>query len=261
MMKRTFVFGVIVSITLVCVGSIWAAPLATRNYTIAGEDVTQTLYGGDAYFYGFNQIPTTNPPTDLDFNGAIDFHPLHQPDYDLVNGMATDISTGGAEHLMRTDFARSLWRANFMDAYFTVEAKVNIMDTGDEGSDGVFGLYEGNNLGHVDIRIGRTGILNKVDGTLLRDGIDNTGWHTWRVAVDSDGAWIMRDGVLLNSTALALGSTWNRTFAGDYSHTLSGDWQMEYYVLDKSGAYIPEPLSLTLLGLGAMALLRRRRNS
>lgn len=223
-----------------------AAPTNQRDMAAAGEDITQTINSGETYFYGFNQTPTTNPPTDLDGNGAIDFHPSDEPDYDFANGLATSIGKNGASALMRTDFTNSLWRAHFnqTDTEWTVEAKINITGEGIEGSGGTFGIFHGGPDYGFDLRIGKTGFPNVES---LPD-LDNTGWHTYRFARVYNGPgdfefWVWRDGALLNTELItaSTSTTRSRSFAGDYSGSIGGDWEMEYLSMDPTGAYAPGP--------------------
>ena len=57
--------------------------------------------------------------------------------------------------------------------------------------------------------------------------------------------WIWKDGVLIDDggngfdvTAQTVGTT-GYSFIGDYSGSLSGDWELDYLVLDPTGAYSP----------------------
>ena len=260
MMKKVLTMMLVAAITI---SAAQATPTSFKDLA-TGDGTTAVINGGTTYFYGFEVNPT-DVGVDLDGVAASvgDFHPLKQPDYDLENGLATDIEGEGAEHLMRTDFGNSLWRAQFLDAAsWTIEARVNITGGGTEGSEGVFGMYAANNSGSFDFRIGTTFVRNDIGDENFVTDMDNTGWHTWRVVKEAEvGFWFYRDGELLNSEALAAGGNSNKTFAGDYSSTLSGDWEMDYYALDGTGAFapVPEPITMALLGLGGLLGLRRRK--
>ena len=242
-----------------------ADALAGRDYSGFDEDTTAVVYGAGgtadaAYFYGFEVNPTT---TNVNLDGVSssvgDFHPLNAPTFDLANGIAHNAGAAGGEALMRTDFTGSLWREQFQSIEYTIEAKVNLLGTGTEGAEGVFGLFSGNDLGRVDIRIGTTFVRDDIAGVNLASGIDNTGWHVWRVSMASGGFYLYRDGVQIGDP-ISPGSIWNRSFAGDYSSTLSGDWEMEYYVLDTEPTLgVPEPSAFALIGLGGLVMALRRR--
>ena len=254
-MKRLLILMLAVAL----VASANAAVLG-RDYSGFDEDTTAVVYGTGgtadaAYYYGFEVAPTT---TAVDLDGVAtsvgDFHPLNAPTFDLANGLATDIGTGGAENLLRTDFGGSLWREQFLaDDSYLFEAKINLLGTGDEGSRGVMGLWGGNDHGTMQVEIGATTVM--VGGsTLIETGMDNTGWHVWRAALANGAVYVYRDGVQVGNAIAVNAATNDRTFAGDYSSGLGGDWEMEYYVVDT----IPEPATMLLLGLGGL-LLRRRR--
>ena len=248
------------------VGAGASAALVYRDFSDIHEDTTGAIFGGTAYYYGFNVNPTSSAVNLDGVSGGAsgDFSTLNPPDFDLTQGLATNIDGKGAEHLLNTAFTNSIWKAQFTDAEYVIEAKVNILanSSAAEGANGVFALHQQNPIGGRAIFMIGKNIIKQgstVTPIVMATEMDNTGWHVWTVVRNADGFWLLRDGIQINAAAIAPTPTTSghSTFAGDYDGTLSGDWQMEYYVLDT----IPEPATMSLLGLGALSLLRRKRKA
>ena len=236
------------------------SPDLLRDYSAFDEDTTAVVYGtagtqGAAYYYGF-EVEPTSPSVNLDgvSGGSVgDFHTLNDPAFDTVNGLAS--GTGAGEALLRTDFNGSLWRSQFLSLdKYVIEVKLNILGDGPDTTD-VIGLFGRNSIGGHDLRIGENHI--KYGGATIDSTFDNTGWHTWRLAVDGSDVYVFRDGTQVGGTQSLLNFTWDRNFIGDFSGSgFQGGWQMEYVVMDT----IPEPATIGMVAAfgGAILFIRRK---
>ncbi|NWK56800.1 PEP-CTERM sorting domain-containing protein [Verrucomicrobiaceae bacterium N1E253] len=273
-MKITYTFAALVA-SIVAAN---AALTSTKDYTGSGLDFTGVVNGG--YVWGMEINPINNQANvDVDGNGTKDFHESGTTNVDPTKVKAATQSDG---YLLRWDYGDSPSRAASLEssnASWTLEFGLNMLNTGTEGSRGVFGIAP--EFGVNDTTGGRLQLELERTGMHFQGGIDastiftpeamtasNLGFHTWRIAYDgtAEELFFYRDGVLMNAGGSGIAASTDlgnpsSTFFGDYSSGLSGDFELDYMVLDASGAFapVPEPSSAALLGLGGLALILRRR--
>ena len=200
--------------------------------------INKTLASGRLeYSYGMSVQPSTQ---DHDGTGGNDIHPLEEMP---VNGGGFGVQTNRVgKHMYRTDFNGSIWRSQFFSSRdYTIDFRVNITTNSIEGNQATFALAarrSGSGLtDNLELKVKRTGFYTSGIGF----GEDNTGWHTYRVACSESGFQVWRDGLPINGTLKALGSTTkDDTLLGDYDDVnLGGEYYIDYYRLDSTGAYAP----------------------
>ena len=219
-------------------------PGTIKDMIVVDEDTT-TSDSVSTFFYGFEVEPWL---ADIDGNGTADYF-FNAGVPTITTGTGILSQTGDTNSILRTDFGGSIWRNNMLQTLgFTFEAKVNLLGTGGEGSNGVIGFNIENQFNEINVDIGLSHIrlqnaLGSVDYAV---GVDNTGWHTYRAAwVSGEGWYIWRDGILVDEVAFGkmpdsrIHGWDNESFFGDFSGTLVGDWEMEYVSLDNGGAFAP----------------------
>ncbi|MFT5239926.1 MAG: hypothetical protein ACI9X0_000894, partial [Kiritimatiellia bacterium] len=242
-------------LVLICGASLSGqAEPAPRLYTWSGLDWTGMDANG-ALIWGMDRNPINNlAQVDADENGTKDFHETATTNVDPSDGLASN--TDGL--LFRWDYIGSPARAAGLDAgnkSYTLELDLDVKATGAEGGNGVFGVLLGftdsDDRGRLALSIHRTG-LSFVGGIVASNVLStaalaqsNIGKHTWRIAYEASETnfWFYRDGVLLNKGGTGVSGTNNlgpaavTAFIGDYSASIGGDWELDYMVLDPTGAF------------------------
>jgi hypothetical protein len=133
----------------------------------------------------------------------------------------------------------------------------------DPNTDTVVFAQDGNSYGYPDGYVGGVWLR----GAKPHYEASATGWYVleWDLYDDGTGALYCDSGVYdpsgtyHNLTTWGIGNTSNRAgHAQQWTCSIHG---MDYLIVDDSQVFgvIPEPASLALLGLGGLALLRRRR--
>ncbi|QQL44943.1 PEP-CTERM sorting domain-containing protein [Sulfuriroseicoccus oceanibius] len=257
----------------------WKSLVVAMVATSAGADAAITAIADSSTFdykYEMDVDPTTQ---NLDGLGAEDWFNGTSGGFTspAVSGGFAFSNQATSATLLRGDFnaggAGSMWRelvSGGAASTWTMEVRFAKV-SGTQGSNGWFGIATANlsesNSSAVyvlDDRIRLNGGADYLVGTDF-----STGFHTVRVAHDAvDNAyyyWV--NDVLLNtdlSTPIAGtngGSFDNNTFIGDFSGSLSGEWQIDYVRVDTEAlAAVPEPSAAVLLGLGGLAMILRRRS-
>lgn len=254
--------------------------LAALIATSIGAQAAITLTG-DSSTFDYKYEMSVNPATqDLDVNGAVDWFPTAASGSivpTVSGGFAnSNQTTNPKQNLFRGDFAfdgnASIWRevvSAGAAADWTLEIKFSKV-SGTQGANGWFGIATANSgesnssaLTVLDDRIRLTGGADYMVGTDFTAGA-----QTIRIAHDAGDNqyyyWI--NDVLLNadlSTPIAgtNGSVFdNNIFIGNYTGSLAGEWQIDYLRIDNDAiGVVPESSAIVLLGLGGLALIRRRR--
>ena len=196
----------------------------------------QLEYSYDLLDYPGNQ--------DLDGNGTDDFRDdIQMPVNDKGFGVMTSV---GDNKIYRTDASGSIWRENFLDTEeYTVDFAVNISTNAGEGSESTFGLWAVRSPMNDGIRFQpkQTGFYT--DG--VGSGEDNTGWHTYRITRSVHGFQAWRDNqpitaeMLSLTSSLGYSSLTNLSWIGDWGGALGGEFSIDYYRIDPTGAYAPTP--------------------
>ncbi|MFN3166214.1 MAG: PEP-CTERM sorting domain-containing protein [Phycisphaeraceae bacterium] len=233
-----------------------------------GASAQLAQLGSDAFAlkYEMDVDPSDVSQIDLDSNGQFDWFNAVAGGFVIpsVSGGIATSDTSNGEMLFRTDFTDSIQRTSVLDDY-TIEVSVWINHDAagnDEASIGYFGLA----LDHVNdtdslrVNIDADNVNFNFDGVDPIATADNTdGFHTFRIAYDhtevgGDGDpsndineyFIWRDDVLLNpdeNTPFTPGNgSFNASgafFIGNFSGSLSGEWQLDYIRIDNTGAYAP----------------------
>ena len=158
----------------------------------------------------------------------------------------------------------SAWEAMAATDSWTIEARIHVASVG--GAASIWGAQVGAGAGIITAN--DNGVSAGAGTTIGLDTTDNTaGFHNFRIAYDQPNNVynVWRDGALLTDTQGAtLNTGLTRLIVGDCCSSTGGVgsiYEIEYAAYDVTGAFapIPEPSSATLLGLGALALLRRRK--
>ncbi len=190
------------------------------------------------YSYGMSVLPGSQ---NLDGINGNDFW---SPGQIPINDSGFAFQTNLNQNLYyRTDFSNpdSIWRTQFLGSRdYTIEFRASIGTNGTEGTSGTLGHAAGRNVTGVSdlfqLFIRRTGYGTAGVGI----GEDNTGWHTYRIACSGAGTQVWRDGVPINGRLIPLsGSGNNYTYLGDWNAALGGEYYIDYYRLDPTGAYAP----------------------
>lgn len=182
-------------------------------------------------------------------------------------------AVGSPQNLFRTDFGGSIQRQSLVGGDFTMELRLRFLGPVDGGDVGGFGLAmdPGGASSAFRMNVSTSEVnLDSNGNSAVATGSNGDVMHTFRIAYDlsEDRYWAWRDDVLLYGTDLATGMVGTNPqfndngsfFLGDFTGSLSGDWEVDYIRLDDSAvAPVPEPSVALLGGMAGLFLLRRRR--
>ena len=154
---------------------------------------------------------------------------------------------------------------------FTIETSIQIIGAQNIGGRRNFTIGAVAVGGFGTLLLGATdaGVEQQGTGyTYFATGANNDAQHVWRIANYLDGSSnpvmeVFKDTVSLgvyDVSQPANTGSWS-TWMGDLSGSCAGAWEMDYMRVDFTGAYapIPEPATISLLALGGLAFLRRKK--
>lgn len=147
---------------------------------------------------------------------------------------------------------------------YTVETSLKVTaDGGDVPGMGI-AVCNGSDYGFFTIATDAVRMTTAAGQAVIASGLDNTAMHTYRVAYNSTaGSFsVWRDGVSLGDSLIGTSYTSAFVAFGDLSSSTMGTASMDYMRFDTSGAYspVPEPATLSMIAIGGLCALRRRRN-
>jgi hypothetical protein len=233
-------------------GDDWADTSESVTTSSVVSITTQLASTAFAYRYEMDVDPSSQ---DLDAAGsANDWRPGGSGNFGIpseTGGIArSNASTSPPGNLFRTDDAGSIQRQSLLGGDFTIEAGIKVI--GPEGADaGIFGfaLDPGGDNSSFRFNIGdqRVSLDGDANNEITTES-NSDDFHVYRIAwvSEADQYTVWRDGVEVYS---GLGGT-NGPFSdaggffiGDFSGSLSGEWEVDYLRLHNEAvapaAFIP----------------------
>lgn len=143
---------------------------------------------------------------------------------------------------------------------YTVEMRFKV--TAGTGTEDGVNVFLGNGTVNCDgiFTISQNTIV--MGGNAIASGLDNSGMHIYRFAYTNSKFSVWRDGQLVGENLAGMNYQTTRIMWGDGSSITAGGGSLDYLRYDTTGAYspVPEPATMSLLAIGGLCALRRRRN-
>lgn len=243
-------------------GTLFSLALLSSVSIMGTAASAAVVAGGNTWEYGYtgdgDLTPQASTTPDFTIGGA--------PTSESVSGgILTQVSPadGGRYYLTPAGGAWNPTAASGETAFLEARIKIDEIASGARWGTQVF---IGANNFRIDLNVGTFGgqygvfdanlvLLATMDSTTVLD------WHTYRVEMNSANGtfnlWV--DGLQPIANRPMLGNIYNDLYFGDGSGDAGGTQRIDYVVWNNSGAPVPEPAALSLLGGAALMLVRRRR--
>lgn len=192
---------------------------------------------------------------------------------DATGGLLTvdTMGTDGSRYYEFTNIASPDFAPNASTGYtFETRVKLLNLDTAGTGAAVVFDFDEATSgvdqYWKLHLYDAGSGQYKAAFGDLYLTNpvvvdIDNTSFHTYRVTVQGTTGTLYVDGVEKGTSSIFTAVGTNALRFGDLTGADDGTFVVDYIRMNDTGAIaVPEPASLSAIGLAGLLLVRRRRS-